>query len=300
MMSGWLTGRRVLGGRVLGRRVLGRRVLGRRVIGCALAAALGALLLPIEGAAAGPQSAYFRIAVSPECTIYGLVWDDMLFLANDPDELADAQPIRARALETATGGVYPFPESVLPVPAEVLPRASIRAKASLNYVFGTHRFEHPEAGQEFRRVSARLGWEEEDESGVWEYWIRVVSDVGTRPQTAPVLAVPPMGPLALEVSTQAVETDKIGIGVQVMAGETELQQVTRDGENAPIRLRVFDASGEEVTAADGDLEKFGFTRGGKPCYSVRVAEPGTYTVVVEMNAGPLAPQLRAEAEFTVR
>jgi len=244
MMRGWLTG---------------RGVMRRRVIGCALAAVLGALLLPIEGAAARPHSAYFRIAVSPECTIYGLMWDDMLFLAEDPDELADAQPIRALALETATGGMYPFPETVLPVPAEVLPRASIQAKASLNYVFGTYRFPHPEEGQEFRRVSGWLGWTEEDESGVWAYRRYVASTVGARPRTAPVLEVPPMEPLALKASTQALEKRTIGIGVRLMAGDAELGQVTRDGENAPMRLRVLDASGEEVSAAEGDLEKFGFT-----------------------------------------
>ncbi len=238
---------------------MGGWVTGRRVLRCALAAALGALLLPVEGAAARRQSAYFRIAVSSECTIYGLVWDDMLFLADDPDELADAQPIRALALETATGGTYPFAETVLPVPTEVLPRASIQAKAFLSYTFGTYRLPYREEGQEFRRVSGRLGWQEEDESGVWAYWRYVGSDVGTRPRTAPVLEVPPMGPLALKASTQALEKRTIGIGVRLMAGEAELQQVTRDGESAPVRLRVLDSSGSEVSARDGDLEEFGFT-----------------------------------------
>jgi hypothetical protein len=249
MMGGWL----------MGRRVMGRRAMGRRLVRCALAAALGALLLPVEGTAARRQSAYFRIAVSPECTIYGLVWDDMLFLAADPDELADADPLRALALETATGGMYPFPETVLPVPTEVLPRSSIQAKASLNYVFGTYRLPHREEGQEFRRVSGRLGWQEEDESGVWAYWRYVGSDVGTRPRTAPVLEVPPVGPLALKASTRALEKRTVGIGVLLTAGDAELQQVTRDGESAPIRLRVLDAAGSEVSAKDGNLEEFGFT-----------------------------------------
>ena len=238
-MSGWLT--------------------GRRVLRCALAAALVAVLLPIEGAAARRQSAYFRIAVSPECTIYGLVWDDMLLLADDPDELADAAPIRALALETGTGGAYPVPEAVLRVPAEVLPRASIQAKASLHYVFGTYRFPHPEAGREFAWLSGQLGWQEGHESGVWAYWRSVWSKVGTRPRTAPVLEMPPMGPLALKITTKALGKRKVGIGARVMAGEVELQQVTRDGENAPVRLRVLDGSGEEVSAEEGDLEKFGFT-----------------------------------------
>jgi hypothetical protein len=74
-----------------------------------------------------------------------------------------------------------------------------------------------------------------------------------------VLGLPPAGPLALKASTRALEKRTIGIGVMLMAGDVVLTQVTRDGKNAPIRLRVLDASGEEVSAKDGDLVEFGFT-----------------------------------------
>jgi hypothetical protein len=74
-----------------------------------------------------------------------------------------------------------------------------------------------------------------------------------------VLEVPPVGPLALKASTRALEKRTVGIGVLLMAGDAELQQVTRDGESAPIRLRVLNAAGSEVSAKDGNLEEFGFT-----------------------------------------
>ena len=51
----------------------------------------------------------------------------------------------------------------------------------------------------------------------------------------------------------------LGIGVMLMAGDVVLTQVTRDGENAPMRLRVLDAGGEEVSAKEGNLVEFGFT-----------------------------------------
>jgi hypothetical protein len=279
------------------------RLTGWRVLRCVLAVALGAVFLPVEGAAARPQSAYFRIAVSPECTIYGLMREGMLYLADDPDELAEADPVKAEEDLTVDldNGMrlvnQRFPVAVLAVPAEALPSETTEAVVALQ-----HRFvvvaDPATTRRAYSVVYGLAGWGRKDGDGrEWLYYGSASVESGARPQTAPLLTLPPVGPLALKVSRTGFERRTISVGVRLMAGETELQQVTRDGENAPIRLRVLDGSGEEVSAEEGDLEKFGRTWGAAP-YSVRVTERGTYKVVVEMNAGPLAPELRAEVEFT--
>jgi len=285
------------------------RLTGWRVLRCVLAVALGAVLLPVEGAAARPQSAYFRIAVSPERTIYGLMREGMLYLADDPDELADADPVRAEEDRTVDldNGMrlvnQRFPVAVLAVPAEALPSEATEAVVALQ-----HRFvvlaDPATTRRAYSVVYGLAGWGAKDGDGrEWRYCGSASVESGARPRTAPLLTLPPVGPLALKVSTTRTFERRtfrtIRIRVRLMAGETELQQVTRDGKNAAIRLRVLDGSGEEVSAEEGDLEKFGLTPGVAP-YSVRVTERGTYKVVVEMNAGPLARELRAEVEFTIR
>jgi len=53
-----------------------------------------------------------------------------------------------------------------------------------------------------------------------------------------------------------------------------------------------------LTATDGEAGYALLKVGPDRCFvSYR---PGTYKAVMEMNAGPLAPELRTEVEFTVR
>ncbi len=245
---------------------MGGRPMGRRVVTCALAAALGVLALPVEGAAARQQSAYIRVAVSPECTIYGLVWDNTLFLGDDAGELADADPVEAEDVQSTTfeaGGrmvMQRFPVAVLPVPPEALPQGTTEAVVSLQRNLITYA--DPARARETVSVMYGLaGWGAKDGEGrQWRYWRRVWTESGARPEAAPMIELPPAGPLALKPSTKAMEEERtVGIGVRLMAQEAELGQVTRAGENALVRLRVLDGRGEEVSAADGDLEKFGFT-----------------------------------------
>ena len=71
-----------------------------RSVAC-LAAGLAAVfvLAAVGHAAAAPRSSYFRVVVSPECTVYGLMQDREMRLSATPEGLGTVSPIEAEKLD---------------------------------------------------------------------------------------------------------------------------------------------------------------------------------------------------------
>ena len=225
--------------------------------------AVSLLLAGELGAAA--KSAYFRVRVSPECTLYGLAREDELRFSATPEGLAAVTPIKAAKTDTAdleNGGVfhdYTYPEVTLAVPPDQLPPGFSSLKIRLQH--GTIRNPPGARGRdELSYVHGQLGLCREDQDGAeWSYWCWVGSETGSRPRKAPVIQAPEVTSLTLKITTDTQKQDEVGIAVQVMAGETALSNVERGDTSAQVHLRVLDSADKVVASEKGPLSEFGFT-----------------------------------------
>ncbi|MCJ7822521.1 MAG: hypothetical protein MUQ26_05500 [Armatimonadetes bacterium] len=231
-----------------------------------LATGVAALsLLAAAGWGAEARSSYFRVIVSPECTIYGMLQDRDLRFSATPEGLAMVSPIKAEKLNMSNrgdGGVwysYTFPDVTLSVPEGELPDAFTKVKAALQYQVTktTSMARSREAGA---YVHGSLGLCREDEKGVeWSYWSSVGTETGSSPERAPAMRVPKVGELSLKVTTQAKEGRETGIAVEVMAGEAALTTVKKAGKSVTAELEVLDKDRKTVASEKKPLSDLGFT-----------------------------------------
>jgi len=222
-------------------------------------------LVAAGGGAAAATSAYFRVLVSRDFTVYALVRERELRFSATAEGLSAVSPVRAEKLEISSsegGGVwynYTFPEITLSVPSEELPSGFTQLRVALQYnasrtSSGGGRREEP------GYVYGRLALCREDEQGrEWSYWWSRGSETGTKPERAPGIEVPRIGSVSLKITTQAKSGREVGIAVQVMAGETALDDIKRDGKSVSAELEVLDRQKEVVESERKPLSDLGFT-----------------------------------------
>jgi hypothetical protein len=223
------------------------------------------VVLAAVGDAAAPRSSYFRVAVSPECTVYGLIQDRELRFSATPEGLETVSAIEAENLNISNmegGGVwysYTFPEATLSVPEEQLPSGFAKVRITLRY--NVTKMQSRRGGRgDSAYIYGSAGLCREDERGVeWGYWSRVGTEAGSSPGRAPVMKVPTAGKLSLKITTQAKGRREIGIAVQVMAGETALDDVKKAGKSVTAELEVLDKDRKTVASERKTLSELGFT-----------------------------------------
>jgi hypothetical protein len=234
-----------------------------------LAASLALPALHSTEAAAARQSAYFRIKVSPDSYVYGVIWRDQLRLAATPEALTSATPIKPAEVQTwewdagwgrrGTNHNYTYPETTLPVPRDRLPTGCDGLAVSLNYYIERDRRGGAAHG-DFGAIYGQIALCRKDQAGTeWSYWCWTATQAGGRPREAPAFDVPSLGNLHLEVTAAEPKGGEVGIAVHVMSGRLMLHDIRRGGGSAPISLEISDGRGELVASETGDLIKFGHT-----------------------------------------
>jgi hypothetical protein len=216
-------------------------------------------------APAAPQSAYFRILVSPDSVVYGLVWNDQLRLSATPEGLARAKPTKAAEVEKTgfqygrTLYQYTFPEVTLSPPQYAPPEGLDRASMALSYaVMRDRRGRTPDGGRGW--VYGLAGVFKQDEQGAeWSYWGWLGSEAGGQPASAPGLEIPDLKELRIVVTAARPEGRKVGVAAQIVSGEFPLEDIKKDGKSVPVSLAISSSDGKLVKSAQGDLSKFGFT-----------------------------------------
>lgn len=222
-------------------------------------------LLAAAGWGAAPQSSYFRVIVSPDYTIYGMLQDRDLRFSATPEGLAMVSPIKAEKLDMSNGGggmvwySYTFPEVTLSVPEGELPPGFRKVKAALQYqVTKTTSRSRGRGGTAY--IHGSVGLCREDERGAeWSYWSGVGTEGGSSAERAPAVKVPTVGELTLKVTTQAKERREVGIAVQVMAGDTPLQAVKKGDKSVTAEVAVLDKDRKAVASEKKLLSDLGFT-----------------------------------------
>jgi hypothetical protein len=217
--------------------------------------------IPVEAVAAS-QSSYFRIQVSSEYTLYGLIWENELRISVSPEMLSAVPPIKPTNTEVGdyepyeSHYTYAYPEIALSVPKEHLPAGADGLKLDLTF----HGWKSRGRWVGTQYVQANIGLCVRDEAGVeWSYWLWTGCDTGSRPRTAPAMGIPHASRLTLKVAPQEKEARETGIAAQVMSGESSLSDVKRDGASQTVALRVLDGKGKVIKQETGDLSKFGYT-----------------------------------------
>jgi len=222
-------------------------------------------LLAAAGWGAAPQSSYFRVSVSPDYTIYGMLQDRDLRFSATPEGLAMVSPIKAEKLDMSNGGggmvwySYTFPEVTLSVPEGELAPGFTKVKAALQYqVTKTTSRSRGRGGTAY--IHGNVGLCREDERGAeWSYWSRVGTQAGGAAERAPAIEAPKTGKLSLKITAQAKEGRETGIAVQVMAGETALDDVKKAGKSVTAELQVLDKDRKTVASEKKPLSDLGFT-----------------------------------------
>lgn len=223
--------------------------------------------VPRGEAAAQRRTAYFRIQVSPDCTIYGLLRQDELRLAPDPDQLAAVTPVKATKVDNTPRvpdyewREYTFPEVAVPVPADRLPEGFSGMQATLHYRTGTStRSSRGTRVRDISYVRGQFGLTRKDGAGtLWAYCWDPFVETGVAPEKAPAIQVPRIGRLTLQVSTETKKKLNPGIAVVAKSGEMGLSDILRAGKSVEAHLLVMGPDGGTVASEKGPLSKFGFT-----------------------------------------
>lgn len=217
--------------------------------------------IPVEAVAAS-KSSYFRIQVSSDYTLYGLIWENELRISVSPEMLSAVPPIKPTNTEVGdyepyeSYYTYAYPEIALSVPRERLPAGADGLKLNLTF----HGVKSRGRWVRSSFLQGNIGLCLRDEAGVeWSYWFWSGCETGSRPRTAPEIRIPRVSRLTLKVAPQQKEARETGIAAQVMSGELSLSDIKRDGGSQTVALRVVDSKGKVIKQETGDLSKFGYT-----------------------------------------
>lgn len=236
-------------------------------------AALCALLVGVATAglagraAAAPTSTDLGIRFLPaqQPSVFVRFRNNRMWVAATQAGLDTAQPIRAAQSENSPNGegglyrYYGFPETALPVSLEGVSKVS----ATLSFMV-TQALRPGRAGAtEVPSVGGRLSIAKRDNQGVtWTYAISASTAGGGRKAASEPLTmdVPRIdtNTLTMEIVTK-VEGRSGRIGLQVKSGENKIENVLKDGKNAPAKIEVLSKDDKVVISEAGDLQKFGFT-----------------------------------------
>jgi hypothetical protein len=212
--------------------------------------------------AAAPPTQYVRVRVAAADDIYVQFRGNELRMATTVAGLTKAKPVKAtpsRSRPSSSAAVHTFPEVQLPVARQQLPTGLTKASAVFLHVTDAGRNK-----QSF--VSAKLGWSQLDANGAtWTYWSNGFTDKPSgSPTGAPVIALPKLQQLRLDVKAEPKSGRQVGIVITARAGGTakaggvQIQEITRNGKSAQASLKVLDRNGKVAASATGALSKFSY------------------------------------------
>lgn len=225
-------------------------------------------MLALSGAESSAARApeYIRVQISSNAIAYVKFQEGEMRVATTARGLAAAEPVKAtessRELVDRRQVYYfhEFPEVDLPFAAEELPNGFAEARMQLNYQYTESRGIRRSARDGFSHVWGKVGLRREDAAGaVWTYWVRAGSESGRIATRAPVVAVPDMGRLALQIETKVEKGRKVGIAVLVKSGSAQLTDVTRNGKSQQAELQVSTKDGKVVETKRATLSDLGYT-----------------------------------------
>jgi len=211
------------------------------------------------------QPQYVRIQVSPKRSIYLEFRGNQIRMAFTPADLEAVKPVRAlkaKAARPSRVASDAFPEIDLPVPAYQLPRGF--AKAMTRFVHNYSRAalysrDIEDTGQSWSYVDARVGLSRTDgKKAAWVYWISEYVEPKEAPVSAPVVKLPSLTSLKLQVTTKPGEQRKVGVAVTARSGETQLSDITYHGKSVLAHLSILDRNKQAVASDKGPLGKYGF------------------------------------------
>ena len=223
--------------------------------------------LAAAGASAARSPEYLRIRFDSGDAVYVQFQEKEMRVAATAAGLARAVPVKATESNESPmerEGVYyrhQFPDVGLPVAADDLPAGFSGARVTLSYSYF-------EASGGARRSRARdsafaygnVGLSREDGRGaVWTYWVGRGSDLGSTPEQAPMLTVPSIGRLVLQIDTKVEKNRAVRIAVLAKSGELQLSDVTKDGKSCQVDLEVSAKDGKVVASKEGALSELGYT-----------------------------------------
>jgi hypothetical protein len=197
---------------------------------------------------------FVRIRVSPKAVVYVQSSQGEMRMATTGAGLRTAKPIKAKR---RSSDYTQFPEVTLPVPAEALPAGFTKVTAELD--FDRISLLGPVGrGVQTTYVFGTLGLCQKDKAGAtWIYAMRYNAQPGRSLVEAPEIQVAQLSPLRLEVIAK-VSRKRLGAGVHVWSGKTEVDDILKNGKPAEVQMRILDDRGVAVVAAKGPLAKFGF------------------------------------------
>jgi hypothetical protein len=218
-----------------------------------LTVVVAACLAPLAVAQTDP--AYLKIKLSDKGEVYLQFQKNMLRMAATPEGLATAEPVKAKLLR----GVRSYLGVPLPISKELLPKkfdgAGIhfaQQETRSGGVFGNKTTTQHAVGEVY--LTARDAKEVE-----WSYSFRVDQELSASPtEKVPVIAVDVSDGLKADVGV-VPEGRILKVGLRVMAGVTEVNQVLHQEKPASVAVTVLDQDGKELESKKGMLSDFGFS-----------------------------------------
>jgi len=213
------------------------------------------LFVALPAMAAESKPAFIRISVSPEVTLFVQFLEKEMRMATTAERLAQATPVKAVSDKTEQGQrQFRFPAVALPVPAEALPAGVTKVQATFQVLdLG------PGAGPRGSLVFGELAQYRADKAGAeWLYMQRLGLQASATSDKAPEIQLADLEKVSLTVVTKADRERKLGIGLRVAAGKSELNDIRKNGQPVEAQIRVLDSAGKEVASEKGPLNKFSF------------------------------------------
>ena len=186
------------------------------------------------------KTGYVRINVSDKSAIWlnGTKGTELRAAAS-AEGRRPPEPVALRALGNQASE---SPASTLPIPADQLPEGIWAVKGSFR------RFGNMVLGQ--------LGICRTDEQKVvWQCDVRVTSSTGDTAVGAGTMQLPGLEKISLNVSAKP-SNGKLGVGVHLTASINQVSDVRKYGKPVLVQVSVTDASGNEVGAKEGAVDRF--------------------------------------------
>ena len=191
-----------------------------------------------------------------------------------------------------------FPEIALPIPANQFPAGVTAVKATF-CLYGVEGPDYRINGMPDTYLSGEIGiCRTDDQQSEWQYVMQGAMHACDSADKLPDTKWAELGKVITFSVKGKSANAALGVGVSAEAGTVHLSDIRKDGIPVDVHVTVLDASGKKVASGTGPLSAYGFSGGGNPCYSVRVAK-GSYTCLATLDVGPFGGILKAERKIVV-
>lgn len=217
--------------------------------------ALAAVLALGSGASAADRC-YFTLQASEKCSIYAEIEGTDLRLSSTAGDFTKALVVKGKA--PAQGRAVQWSETALSIPADGLPAKCTGVKL----VLAAYTPSNSRAGQQGPYLYGTLNLSAADEqNAVWSYAVRFGQPSGASAAKAPVIQIPALDKVTLEVATQAVKRSdsNLGIGLRCKLAGKEITDIRKGGTPVNAEVKLVGAGDKVITSAVKPLGQFGFS-----------------------------------------